>query len=1276
MSGLRALRVCALLLGALVLLGAAAVFWLGFTAAGARTLVSFATQAVDLRYATLSGTLAQGLDLTRLVFRTPGFTLKLAAASFRWRPQALLQGTVAIDRLTLAEGELALQPGDEAGSGEWPQLPVTVDIEELEVRSLSVVSGDTRQRIARFTASVHAAQDRISVRRYALELDGHRAHGKASVADGGEFFDVTIDYAGSVVLDGAVQPLAATLTLLGPRERLALALRMSAPFPLRLEGFVDVAAPAPRVSLRGDAAPNAWLAARELALDVDDLRFSLEGELDALVLGLDARLRLPAQPALAVTIELAREPPRAPEALRARLDWQLQAAAPLLGHERFAGGGELEWHAGRLTLAQTLTQPALISLTAAFDTGDSPHLEMRGDWTALALDVGATRLRSPRGAIDIVGVYPDLSLRFDGQFEEARLGAVDMRLAGTLAQDAFTLDALRARLLGGELEARGALDYVARRGAFDVTLDGLDLSSLREGLATTLAAQARVTLDGSRVDVALAEASGRWRQHTLAARGDVSVDAATEALSLNDLRLRIGRNRLVLNGTADERFALDFELAAPAIAEIDAALAGAIDGKGSLRGTREAPLLAADLNATALAAGSLRVARATLDASLSPAAPSRLKFDAYNVQAGDTALGEVSLIVSGTLAAHTLALTAGEGARQLELRSQGRYADGRLDGRLGELAVTWPETGRWALADEARWQYAAAGVSFSPLCLVQDAARVCIDAQQLAADAGELHAALTRVPLALASPWLPPTLVVDGVLAGDLFVSHAQGRWQPRGRVGAQDVRLTLHDTDEPQVFRIAPLALEFDATPGGQAFTFEAISDEFGALHADGSVRDEEGGAHIDARLRADAIDLGTLGRFVPAIVGSKGRIELTATVRGPLDAPQVQASGGLKSGELRLETLGIALDHLRLEAGLREAGRIDAELSLGQALQRLTLRGHVQRAPDWPYSFEVESERFPLLRRVDLDLDIAPDLTIDGTLDDLRLRGKLDLPLLHVRLQQLPPDAVTVSADEVLIDDNGEVIVDDEASPSGLAFYRDHVTGELRVKVGEDARVTGLGLEAGLAGAITFNKDVGSLGFAEGRIALQDGRYEAYRQTLTVKTGELFFAGPIDNPRLDVLAVRPDLDVTAGVQVSGTVQSPIVRLYSSPAMADLETLSYVVTGKPLAGTNRSAAGMLSKAALGLGLEQATGLTEQLRSWFGLDQLGISGGDTVEDTSFVAGKQLSPRIKVRSEFNPFDRLWSVFLNYALTEHWSVEGESGARQGADLLYSIERDTLF
>jgi len=37
----------------------------------------------------------------------------------------------------------------------------------------------------------------------------------------------------------------------------------------------------------------------------------------------------------------------------------------------------------------------------------------------------------------------------------------------------------------------------------------------------------------------------------------------------------------------------------------------------------------------------------------------------------------------------------------------------------------------------------------------------------------------------------------------------------------------------------------------------------------------------------------------------------------------------------------------------------------------------------------------------------------------------------------------------------------------------------------------------------------------------------YAAYGQKLEITRGEFTFTGPIDNPRLDVLAVRPNLDV-----------------------------------------------------------------------------------------------------------------------------------------------------
>jgi len=80
------------------------------------------------------------------------------------------------------------------------------------------------------------------------------------------------------------------------------------------------------------------------------------------------------------------------------------------------------------------------------------------------------------------------------------------------------------------------------------------------------------------------------------------------------------------------------------------------------------------------------------------------------------------------------------------------------------------------------------------------------------------------------------------------------------------------------------------------------------------------------------------------------------------------------------------------------------------------------------------------------------------------------------------------------------------------------------------------------------------------EGTIRVETGRYAAYGQALDIERGQLRFLGPIDNPGLDVLAVRKTPTVKAGVQVGGTVQRPLVKLYSDPALPDSEKLSWLV--------------------------------------------------------------------------------------------------------------------
>ena len=66
------------------------------------------------------------------------------------------------------------------------------------------------------------------------------------------------------------------------------------------------------------------------------------------------------------------------------------------------------------------------------------------------------------------------------------------------------------------------------------------------------------------------------------------------------------------------------------------------------------------------------------------------------------------------------------------------------------------------------------------------------------------------------------------------------------------------------------------------------------------------------------------------------------------------------------------------------------------------------------------------------------------------------------------------------------------------------------------------GAGLSARLAGSVRLTARGRDLPRASGVIQTRDGRFDAYGQQLAIERGILSFQGLLDNPALDVLAVR----------------------------------------------------------------------------------------------------------------------------------------------------------
>jgi translocation and assembly module TamB len=195
-------------------------------------------------------------------------------------------------------------------------------------------------------------------------------------------------------------------------------------------------------------------------------------------------------------------------------------------------------------------------------------------------------------------------------------------------------------------------------------------------------------------------------------------------------------------------------------------------------------------------------------------------------------------------------------------------------------------------------------------------------------------------------------------------------------------------------------------------------------------------------------------------------------------------------------------------------------------------------------------------------------------------------------------------------------------------------------------------------------------------GTVRTVGGVYTAYGETLAIERGEITFSGGVDNPRLDILAMRTDLDeVRVGVSVTGTVQTPRVRLSATPAMSDLDTLSWLTLGRPSADLAGDQTVLLKRAVTALIASNRGEGGPTLADRLGLNTLTIEGGTTdgLGDAVVAIGRQLSERFYVgyRQSLAATGGSWE--LVYRISQRFTLRMLTGEASGIDAVWNWRWD---
>ncbi|SEI16089.1 translocation and assembly module TamB [Pseudomonas asplenii] len=1219
----RGLKLAGLVILVLVLLVAATLAVLLGTQGGSRWALA---QVPGLTVENFQGRLGGQWSADRVYWEQGGSRVELSQPRFDWSLPCLARLSLCIDQLDVERVELHFAPDEpQADSGPLVlpnlKLPLSIRLGQVRIGSL-LLDGSEQFRELQLAAHWTAAGlqiDTLHVRRDDLSLE----------------------------LSGLLQPIAQ--------------------WPLALQGRLMLPAPggvpwALALDVQGDLLKTLNLKADSSGY----LQGQLTGQLQALAENLPAQLKITAD-GFKASAEL-------PDTLQLN-QLELTGNGDLKNGYQLQGQASLPAEQGAVGLLLNGRVDAKGAQIAALqlDAGTDQHLKVSGqlDWqkgfsadgTVDWLDFPWHRLyplidEPAVKARTFVGEVHYTDGNYLGNFKADLEGpAGRFSLLSPFSGDLQQIALPQLELTAGQGKASGYLKVQFAEGvAWDTALD---LSALNPAYWV---AQLPGTLAGP------LRSKGEFRNERLELSADVALKGklrgqpavfqakaggSGEQWSLAALDIRLGDNRITGNGRLEQQLAGQLDLNMPRLAQLWPQLRGQLKGRIDVAGTLKAPQGKVSLQGQQLAFADNRLQSLNLDANLDKAQRARLELKGNAIQLGETDLGNLLVNGEGDIKRQQVQLDLQGPLLKLALGADGSLDGGNWRGRLasGDIRTGGQD---WKLQGPARLERLAQGrLTLGAHCWASGEASLCGEDQRLMPEP-RLRLHLKQFPLESLAQWMPRDFAWQGRLNADLQVDlPASG---PKGRILVDASGGTLRVREKRRQWLEFPyetLRLTSELTPRRVDTTLDFRGGKLGELTLQAQINPLAKNKPLSGDFRLSGLDIAVIRPFVPMVEKLAGRLDGSGRLSGGLLAPQVNGNLLLSGGEVSGPELPTTISDLQVQAQIAgENVQLNGSWKGGESGQG-RLSGHIGWADALAVDITLKGEQLPVTVEPYAALQVAPDLHITMHGDRLAIAGKVLVPKGEITVRELPPSTVKVSDDTVIVGNQNE----EGKPPMAIAMDIDVIVGQ------DTLSFSGFGLTATLQGQVHIGDNLDT----RGELRLNDGRYRAYGQRLSIRRARLLFAGPVDQPYLDIEAIRQTGDVIAGIRLSGSAEQPTTQIFSEPAMSQEQALSYLVLGRPLSTTGEDN-NMLAQAALGLGLMGSSSVTSSLAKNLGVQDFELDTQGSGNKTAVVASGKITEKLSLRYGVGVFEPANTIALRYLLTKRVYLEAASGVASSLDIFY--------
>ena len=499
---------------------------------------------------------------------------------------------------------------------------------------------------------------------------------------------------------------------------------------------------------------------------------------------------------------------------------------------------------------------------------------------------------------------------------------------------------------------------------------------------------------------------------------------------------------------------------------------------------------------------------------------------------------------------------------------------------------------------------------------------------------------------------------------------HAHGKADDlaaQGRVRASLVAENGIDTPVAATFAITPETQRVNVVIGpfeDSAIELEATAKAPLAKLLRGEPVDWKAVA-IEASLDTERFPLGGLASVLPnALADPAGRLDVHFAAAGTIGKPALRGNAQIRGGAITVVPLRQRFDRLTLDASLDRQDIRLAKLSArsGSGTARIEGALHLERGAT-KGRLDVVLTGLPIVRPGMPLMKLTTRATAE--LDATGKRTEIDVV---ARRSTLDVFTASATAPTVLPTEEGIVYTD---LPTRIARREQAKVAKepllppdmsIRLKLADPVYVRGPQANMTWRGSVEIERTAGEQVRAHGALVADRGRINFLGRDFIVDSGRVTLPeqGDID-PYIALTAVTQTEEGAVTIDVHGRASRPELRLSSDPPMPESDVFALLVTGSSgSAGQEGEGGAVEAKAASLLAAFQNPVLQRALQDRVGIDRVGVSFGDTIDQPIVAVGKRVSRKIYLETRYHhnapQFENNAEIHLEYSIKPpSWTVE---------------------